>query len=1269
MNENLSPSISPSLTISFPEQLPISERAPEIIAALQKHQVVVIAGETGSGKTTQIPKMCVAAGLGQRGKIGCTQPRRIAALSVSKRIAEEVGATWGREVGCKIRFSDNTQKSTLIKVMTDGMLLSEIKGDPLLTRYEVLIIDEAHERSLTIDFLLGYLRHLLPKRPDLKIVITSATIDTELFSIAFNNAPIFQVSGRLYPVEIRYRPLDTFSYEEDEISYVDAAIEATEELLTESFEGDALIFMPAERDIRECSDRLSGSWPELEVLPLMGSLSAAEQERVFRSSGKRKVIVATNIAETSLTLPNIRYVIDTGLARMSRYSSRSRTKRLPIEPISLSSANQRSGRAGRVREGVCVRLYSEEDLSNRPLYTDPEIMRANLADVILRMRSLNLGAVEDFPFLNPPDGRAVRSGYTLLQELGALDTSLNLTSLGRELAKLPVDPTIGRILLQAQRERCLSDALVIAAGLSIQDPRERPLEQRDKADARHKQFLHPDSDFLALLHIWNKYQAAFNESKSAARRFCKENFLSYIRMREWYDVAQELGRVIGGQVIATPNTAAATTEPVTFSDGRYRSLHRAILSGLLGQLSYRIESNTYRGSGNREITIAPGSSLSEKHSRLREDSGKRRQSSLSPHKQRWIVSAEIVETSRLFARTSAKISPQWIEEMGKHLVKRTVESPEWDSDSLTVVAKERCTILGLPLASRRVHYANINGPEARDLFIRSSLILEDPPVSFDFARKNRALCDKIASTLAFRGTLNRSELEESLVTFYSTRLPPMGSVRELNRYVNETLQRDESSLTASQSDLWMGDTITLESAEFPDQLTIADTAIKVHYRYAPGSDRDGVTLSIPLALATKLPARALDGAIPGLREKQISYLLRELPKPHRLQLDSYSETARRFALDETLMQLPLVDAIRQGLAHMNIHVRPEEISIESLPDHLRPRIEIQNDTGVVTAGRDLAALQNSIAEPTTQSEKLAATTTAHHDSSATALWSTIRARWERTTITTWDIGDLPEAIPVTEVSGVPIYLYPALVVEGTDTTSVSLRLLNTKESALSASDSGINHLISIELQRELLDLNKQCRAIEDLKKLYSLFCTSEQIRGDLLTAAKAYIFSRPPLYPLAEKSYRNAVLTARSRIPGLMSKMLVWTKEILELRQAALSVKRASPGLREDLSALIPPNFLVSTPFEQLEHLPRYVKAIKIRAERADVDPHRDKQRADQVAPFVKLQNDRAVPLPPHFRWMVEEFKVSLFAQELGTAYPISAQRLQKALDAEKTKH
>ncbi len=940
--------------ITYPPDLPISARREEIVAALRTHQVVVVAGETGSGKTTQLPKMCLDAGLAMRGRIGCTQPRRVAALSVSRRVAEELGVTWGREVGCKMRFNDDTGRDTQIKFMTDGILLAEIQSDPMLRAYSALILDEAHERSLNIDFLLGYLQGLLRKRGDLKLVITSATIDTEAFSKAFGGAPIIEVSGRLWPVEIRYAPIESHARPEeraDELSHIEAAVRATEDAMIESDTGDVLVFMPTERDIRDTREMLEGSLGAgFEVIGLFGRMPAAEQQRIFAPGPRRRVIVATNIAETSLTLPRIRYVIDAGLSRLSRYNPRTRTKRLPVEDISQSSANQRAGRAGRVQDGTCIRLYAEEDFAARPRFTQPEIQRANLAEVILRMKAFRLGDIETFPFLNPPVTAAIRAGYTLLHELGALNDGNELTPLGHELARLPIDPTLGRMLLQARHEKVLPEMLIIAAGLSVPDPRERPEDAREAAAAAHKAFADPDSDFLSLLNIWRAApEAETRGSGNALRRFCKANFLSFSRMREWRDIHRQLADAVDEDAPARTNKKV--------EEASYPAIHRAILTGLLGQIALRQEKNTYKASGDRVVTLFPGSNLYERRDKPRKGAAAAKPDDKS-RQPPWIVAGEIVETSMLFARTVAGINPEWVIELGSHLCAFRYTEPHWSAKAGRVLVLERVLVSGLEIARRQVDFGRIDPVKATELFIRGALVAEEARIPLHFFAENRKVRDKIDTALTRVRSRRAHDLEESLYQFYAARIENVSSVHDLNRLVRERITREPNFLCATEADLIGDDEATYDRALFPDHVSLGNTALPVTYAYTPGHEADGVTVRVPLPVAAQLTTGQIQWMVPGLREEQIGVLLRALPKTVRKTLMPLESKIREIAAEFQPGRTEFLAALADFLSRKyGVSVRAGDWPPQSLPAHLQPRVEvIDRGNKTVVAGRDLKAI-------------------------------------------------------------------------------------------------------------------------------------------------------------------------------------------------------------------------------------------------------------------------------------------------------------------------
>ncbi len=1269
--------------LSYPPALPITARRAEIVAAIKAHQVVVIAGETGSGKTTQLPKMCLEAGLGVRAKIGCTQPRRVAALSLSRRLAEELDREWGREVGCKIRFSDQTRPETCVKFMTDGILLAETQADPTLCEYDAIIIDEAHERSLNIDFLLGHLKQLLARRDDLKLIITSATIDTQSFSKHFNDAPIIEVSGRMFPVEVVYAPFDPQCEERGEITYVDAAVEAVGRILEESQYGDLLVFMPSERDIIETRDALqerrSGG---VELVPLFGRLSPEDQQRVFAPSRARRVVIATNIAETSLTVPGIRFVVDTGLARMSHYQSHTRAKRLPIEPISQSSANQRKGRCGRVEEGICVRLYSEEDFQSRPPYTQPEIQRANLAEVILRMKAFQLGDMEVFPFLNPPTAAAVQGGYRLLQEIGALDPHKELTDIGRRLARLPIDPTIGRMILQAQKEHALKEVLIIAAGLSIQDPRERPMDQQDAASAAHRRFHHPTSDFLTLHNIWEAYHDTWDSFKtqSQMRRFCKAHFLSYPRMREWRDLHAQIHEALEDIGDFVENRAPAS----------YEAVHRSILTGLWGHVATRRERNLFELGGGRQVMVFPGSGLFERVPENRP--GQQKKSPPSPTAPKtaapkWIVAGEVVETSRVYLRTVAAIDPLWIVELAPHLCKRTYLEPHWDAGAGRVQARERVTLNGLLVLDQMVSYGNVNSAEATEIFIRSALVEEgmadhfnppqrrtpqlpqpeEPtarrdlstlPALYRFLSHNHQLRQKIEMWQTRLLQRVVPDLDEALFQAYTRSLKDVSSIPELNRVLRAQPPGPTHFLCLTEADLLGPDAGALSPVAFPDAVAIGNQSVPLSYAYAPGEERDGVTVRLPFTLAQVVEPGLLDWAVPGLREQQILHLLHALPKTLRRPLMPLAPKAKEMAEAVAPEGRAFLAALIQFVRHRyGVAIPLSAWSAEVLPAHLRPRFEIiGKDRLPVAHGRDLEVLRGQLA---------------HHDTtSETQAWQQAAQRWERYGLSEWTFGDLPDQIVVADVAGFPLLAFPGLWAE---LNEVSLRLFRQKAEAAQAHGQGTPRLLELVLQREFAWMQKDLQGLAKWRDLYITLGPVEQLEATAFENIKQHLFAPRPAWPRTAAGFALLVEEIRAQLPGLATRISGWTGEILQLRQAILLCRKPYPQMRADLSRLLPPQFLRHVPWERLPHLPRYLKAVLVRAERASVNPAKDREKLDRIQPYfdawARLSARPSVPGQTReallvCRWLLEEYAVSLFAQELGTSEPVSPQRIANALAA-----
>jgi ATP-dependent helicase HrpA len=1388
--------------LEFPPELPISVRAEEIVATIQQHAVVILAGETGSGKTTQIPKMCLAAGRGIRGRIACTQPRRVAALSVSRRVAEELGVEWGREVGCKIRFNDRTTAATTIKFLTDGMLLAEVQGDPLLREYDTLIIDEAHERSLNIDFLLGHLRTLRYKRPELKIIITSATIDTEMFSQAFDGAPIVQVSGRTYPVEVIYAPLDALGRdyaENDEnedradvsavasakaeaLHYIDGAVEAVERIVRESPAGDILVFMPSERDIRETSDLLEGRRLRgCELVPLFGRLTNAEQQRVFAPTQARKIIVATNIAETSLTIPGIRFVVDTGLARMSRYAPQARTRRLPIEPVSQSSADQRKGRSGRVADGVCIRLYSEKDFLERPRFTQPEIQRANLADVILRLKAFGLGDIERFPFINMPAAKSIRAGYGLLEELGALDLNFiggnresrgsevgvpsdrslfppvnpalerlgsetgvrELTAIGRELARLPVDPTVGRMILQARTEKALREVLVIAAGLSIQDPRERPLEKQAAADAAHRRFAHPDSDFLTLLNIWDAYHDEFETmAQSKLRRFCRDHFLSYTRMREWRDVHAQLAEVVqerGEKKVSSAlqgvkdNDAKATA----FGTPPYRAIHRAILSGLLGNIAHLDEQQGgYKAAHDRRVTLFPGSVLFRREDPKKRPSFAKAMADKSEGSEasgkrlpRWIMAAEIMETTRLYARTCARLDPLWALELGSHLVRVAHSEPFWDAEKGRVMVRQRTRLYGLELETRAVGFGKIDPVQATEIFIREGLVNDTITWPFDFLAHNRKVRDKIELILTRTRDSGYLNLDEALYRFYAARLPGenapgISAVAELVDLVRERKAAEPRFLMCEPDDLRDPATPSHDADQFPEAMPLDNRALPLNYAYKPGQAEDGVTLDVNVREAEALTPAALDWAVPGHLEAKVEHYLRTLPKELRRAFVPLAETAKSVA--EQVAQRDRLTGRRETLPEalaaqlrerFRIAVDPALWADKPLPDHLRVRIRVVDDAGrELCASRDLGELQSALGER----QREASVSIAREEPEA---WRRARMQWEKPAQTTWTFGDIPTRVLVAEQAGVPVHAYPGLMAGD---AGVSLRLCKSADEAEAATRAGLTALLELQLRYDLGWLERDLKKLRELGPLLATLAPVAELQAHALHSIRSWVCAadrcragspspawerdrlrsqssalpfdpekdkedenelmagrverrgsdlssvspakeETPPYNLTAAAFAAAVEKARADLRTCLPRLMDLLREILTLRQALLVHPQPFPGLERDLAALLPNDFLRVTAYSQLAHLPRYLKAMKLRADRRRLNPAKDAERARQVEGYVKAlakagAGGPAAPGRDALRWLIEEFRVSLFAQELGTAGPVSTVKLDRLL-------
>jgi ATP-dependent helicase HrpA len=1221
--------------IEYPPDLPVSAHRQEIRRAIEAHQVVIVCGETGSGKTTQLPKICLEAGRGIAGAIGHTQPRRIAARTVAARIAEELKVPLGQLVGYKLRFQDRTRPESLVKLMTDGILLAETQGDRFLDWYDTIIVDEAHERSLNIDFLLGYLKWLLPRRPDLKVVITSATIDPERFSRHFDDAPIINVSGRSYPVEIRYRPVEQ-DEEQDETAGVEqqAILDAVDELWRE-VDGDILVFLSGEREIRETAESLRKHHPQgCEILPLYSRLAQHEQERVFRPSGRRRIVLATNVAETSLTVPGIRAVIDTGVARVSRYSHRSRLQRLPIEKISRASANQRAGRCGRVGPGIAIRLYSEEDFLARPEFTEAEIQRTSLAAVILQMHALKLGAIEKFPFVEPPDGRYIRDGQRTLRELGALDEHGRLTDIGRRLARLPLDPRLGRMLLAAADEHCLEEVAVIAAALSVPDPRDRPADRQAQTDEKHAAWRHEHSDFMTLLALWRDFREQRERlSRNKLRSWCRENHLSYMRMNEWHHVHSQVMEVVKGELELRVNTQPAG----------YDAIHRALLAGLLSQVAQRREQGEYLGANGTKLFIHPGSG----------------QFKARPA---WIVCAEQVQTTKVYARTVARVEPAWIEQAGAHLVRRHYYDPHWERRAARAAIHERVTLFGLTLTSgRRVPYERVDARAARELFIRHALVLMEYDSRAPFLEHNRRLLEE-GEYLQHKG--RRVDLladEHRLYEFFDARVPDgISTGAAFERWRREAEAQDPKLLWLTERDIAASDD-SLPADRFPDQLSAGPITVELRYRFEPGHEDDGVSALVPLHVLNQLPDEPFHWLVPGLFEEKVTAMVRSLPKNLRVHFVPVPDAVAR--------ALPLI-VYGHGSLHAQlaaalsrtggVPVPPDAFRDELLPPHLRVNFLLVDDAGrVLDRSRSLAGLR----------DKHAGTSQREYAKQSQLV----------TGAKGWEFGEIPEQ-QETGSGGRRQVGYPALVDEG---ATVGLRVFATPPEARASHLRGSVRLVRLAMARELKSLRRDLavnvqgemvyRALAPQPLVVPGIAAGRDLREDLLDRIVATVFldGMKPLRTKAEFEARLAAKRAGIGLPAReISAAVQNALERLARIQAALPRVPASTAadIRTQLEWLVPAGFLLVIPWERLREFPRYLQAIELRIDKVLRDPRRDPQLVAQVAPLesryrerVKAERGVVPPAEDEFRWLLEELRVSLFAQRLGTRLTVSTRRLEQA--------
>ncbi|WP_233830960.1 ATP-dependent RNA helicase HrpA [Paraburkholderia sp. ZP32-5] len=1311
---------NPIPPITFPEALPVSGRREEIARAIAENQVVIVSGETGSGKTTQLPKICLTLGrglgAGGSGLIGHTQPRRIAASATGRRIAEELGTPFGEVVGYKVRFSDNLAPGASVKLMTDGILLAETQTDPLLKAYDTLIIDEAHERSLNIDFLLGYLKEILVKRPDLKLIVTSATIDADRFARHFGSddkpAPVIEVSGRLYPVELRYRPVVEDSpavkaaqgtsatssgrerpktQRETDRDLMEAIVDAVDELCREG-PGDVLVFLPGEREIRDAAEALRKHHPpHTEILPLFARLSAAEQERVFRASNARRIVLATNVAETSLTVPGIRYVVDTGLARVKRYSYRNKVEQLQVESISQAAANQRAGRCGRVADGVCIRLYEEGDFQGRVRFTDPEILRSSLASVILRMKSLHLTAIETFPFIEPPPSRAISDGYQLLNELGAVDDDNRLTPLGRELARLPLDPRIGRMILAARDQQALKEVLIIASALSVQDPRDRPIEAQEQADQAHRRFADERSEFLQWLKIWNWFDEAIAHKKSnrQLQDECRKNFLSQLRLREWRDVHSQLLTVVrehGWRL----NEAEATFEQI----------HLALLTGLLGNIGLKADDEPYYlGARGIKFYLWPGSALVKK-------AGK------------WVMAAELVETSRLYARCIAKIEPEWIEKVGAHLLKKSLSEPHWEKRAAQVSAFERAMLYGLPIYHRRrIAFGKQDPARARELFIRGALVEGEFDMKLAFFAHNRKLLADIEQ-LEHKSRRQDVLVDDELIFAFYDQAVPNGiyTGASFERWYRDEVKKSGQAedklrlLYLSRDDLMRHEAAGVTTDLFPKRLTMAGIEMTLTYHFEPGTPRDGVTLAVPLYALNQVDARRCEWLVPGMLKEKTQLLLKSLPQKlrrHCVPLPDYAagfaerHGAQRFGAGGLLEAL-IADVREQT----QIAMKQSDFKLETLPAHLFMNFKVIDEHGRQLAmGRNLSQLRaelggqaqqhfqkivsgaagaaladaggSGVATPLQSAEPAAGGAARGKGAVASGPQTTPQAQAAGTALyeklTTWNFGKLPELLEIRR-GGQTLFGYPALVDRG---THCDVEVFDSPEEAARIHRAGLRRLFALQLKEPIRYLEKNLPGLREMAMQFMPRGTQEELRDQLIDTALDRACLQDPL-PDDDASFHTRRDEGRSRLTLLAQEISRLVGQILS-EYASLTKKlvQAKPfaaahaDLQNQLDTLVGKRFVVDTPYTQLAHFPRYLKGMALRIDKLRADATRDTRQAAEFQPLFQ-HYQRAVsqrggvvdPRLAEFRWLLEELRISLFAQELRTPMPVSVKRLHKVWES-----
>ncbi len=1228
---------------TYPQSLPVSYKRQEIADAICSHQVVIVAGETGSGKTTQIPKICLDAGRGIVGKIGHTQPRRLAARTVAARLAEELNVTLGDQVGYQIRFSDQSSNLTHIKLMTDGILLAETQRDRFLSGYDTLIIDEAHERSLNIDFLLGYLKQLLPRRPDLKVIITSATIDLDRFSSHFGNAPVIEVSGRTYPVEVIYQPGNE-KQDNNKASKgipidgpdglpgnILAAVDRIRALPGHTGANDILVFLSGEKEIRDVSKLLRHQhYRHTEILPLYARLSNAEQNRVFQLHTGQRIILATNVAETSITVPGIRYVIDSGLARISRYSIRSKVQQLPVEPISRASANQRKGRCGRLSDGVCIRLYSEEDFNNRPEFTDPEILRTNLASVILQMLHLRLGDIDAFPFIERPHSRSIKDGYQLLLELGAVNQGKRITKLGRQLARFPLDPRIARMLVAAREYNCLHEILIIASALAIQDPRERPHNKQQAADQKHRIYADDDSDFMGLVNLWHGIEGQRQKlSQNQFRKFCRNNFLSYPRVREWRETHRQL------MLLCRELALIQNSKPAGFS-----GIHRAILTGLLGYIGEKHDTHEYQGTRNRRFYIFPGSALFKK----------------SP---KWIVAFELVETTRLFARMAARIDATWIEPLAGELVRKNYFEPHWQKKRGQVIAFEQVSLYGLVIVNRRrIDYGKINPVEAREIFIRSALVegMLDSKISFYTANQ-----DLISKIEALENKSRRRDIlidDESIYRFYDDRIPgDVNSLSTLSRWLKKTKQDDRLYLTREY--LMQSCASRVSETQFPNQWCFDDTCLPLSYEFSPGSASDGVTLGVPLSMLNRIPGKRLQWLVPGMLRDKCIALVKALPKPVRKNFVPVPGF-----VDQALMQMSPCD---KSLTHClglalkrltGVEILPRQWNVSSLDSFHLMNICVTDEKGdVVAQGRNLVRLRKRLSQNV-------------RDLMDQVNQETI----ERDNISRWDFGSLDREITVNQ-AGVTMTAYPALVEkEGT----LALKMADTRSKAQRLSRSGVLRLFMLATPKQKKQLIRQISELPRISLYFARLGSMQELLDDLLRLIYRRTFLDEGTLPVNQDEFDQLLRSRKGQLISIANETIEQVYSVLTQRHSiAGQIPDKIPSvtlfvyddINKQLGHLFDAGFIVNVPWQQLMSYPRYLKALELRLEKIQGQLQKEKTCIQQLQDYWQRYEtlrrnyrDQALDETPleRLRWLFEEYRVSLYAQVLGTSEPVSSKRIEK---------